>query len=250
MPQSGAATSSARRACRAARGGCASATVSGDSTARSSRSITPRMIRLPGSVARIDVSSLDCAVSIEICVARARPASSGRNEYAVGPLVDDRGVAEADVDAPSCRRRRRARGRARRGRTRGRLLGRACMYGSSICTMSAPAANRSTISSWTAAAYARASSPSARRSASFCACCDIVNGPGTVILIGRLVFARRNCTSRTCTGCVRRHRADHARHRVRVAAAVERRARVVDVDARRARSRSGSSSSPGGPRRP
>jgi hypothetical protein len=30
--------------------------------------------------------------------------------------------------------------------------GRACMYGSSICTMSAPAANRSRISAFTAAA--------------------------------------------------------------------------------------------------
>ena len=32
----------------------------------------------------------------------------------------------------------------------------------------------------------------------------MVNGPGTVILIVRSVLARRNCTSRTSTGCLRR----------------------------------------------
>src|SRR5262249_11482097 len=32
----------------------------------------------------------------------------------------------------------------------------------------------------------------------------MVNGPGTVILIARLVLARRNSTSRTSTGCLRR----------------------------------------------
>ena len=31
----------------------------------------------------------------------------------------------------------------------------------------------------------------------------MVNGPGTVILIARLVFERRKRTSRTCTGCLR-----------------------------------------------
>ncbi len=39
----------------------------------------------------------DCAVSIEIWSAE-QPASSGRNEYPSGRLVDDRGVPEADVD--------------------------------------------------------------------------------------------------------------------------------------------------------
>jgi hypothetical protein len=32
----------------------------------------------------------------------------------------------------------------------------------------------------------------------------MVNGPGTVILILRSVLARRNCASRTSTGCLRR----------------------------------------------
>jgi len=31
----------------------------------------------------------------------------------------------------------------------------------------------------------------------------MVNGPGTVILMARLVLARRNSTSRTSTGCLR-----------------------------------------------
>ena len=32
----------------------------------------------------------------------------------------------------------------------------------------------------------------------------MVKGPGMVILIGRSVLARRNATSRACTGCRRR----------------------------------------------
>ena len=43
------------------------------------RSMTPRMIVLPGSVARTEVSRFDCAVSIEICFT-GESASSGRNE--------------------------------------------------------------------------------------------------------------------------------------------------------------------------
>ena len=88
------------------------------------------------------VSRSDCAVSIEIW-SHGASASSGRNEYPAGPLVDDRGVAEADVHARSCPRRRRARGRAPSTPNSRAFSGRACMYGSSICTMSAPAANRS-----------------------------------------------------------------------------------------------------------
>src|SRR4029079_16514632 len=37
-----------------------------------------------------------------------------------------------------------------------------------------------------------------------CACCDIVNGPGTVIFTVFFVCARRNCRSRSWTGCLRR----------------------------------------------
>ena len=43
------------------------ATISGVSTSLVDRSITPRMIVFPRRVSRTDVSSLDCAVSIETC---------------------------------------------------------------------------------------------------------------------------------------------------------------------------------------
>ena len=42
---------------------------------------------------------------------------------------------------------------------------------------------------------------------------DIVKGPGTVILIGRLVFARRKRTSRTCTAVPARSARPRARSR-------------------------------------
>ena len=60
-----------------------SATVSGDSTVVSDRSRQPTMICLPASFVRIEQSSFDCAVSIEIW-RQAAPASSGRNEYPDG----------------------------------------------------------------------------------------------------------------------------------------------------------------------
>src|SRR5215211_7973780 len=73
----------------------------------------------------------------------------------LGPVVDDRGVPEADVDGGG------AGDAVERGVERGEAVlagasGRACMYGSSIWTRSAPAACRSLISALTAAAYARA----------------------------------------------------------------------------------------------
>ena len=67
------------------------------------------MIFLPASGASALQSSFDCAVSIETCL-QLQPASSGRNEYADGPRVDDRRVAEADVHRGRARRCPRARG--------------------------------------------------------------------------------------------------------------------------------------------
>ena len=126
--------------------------------------------------------------------------------------------------SPSVARFKAARPYARAG------SGRACMYGSSTCTMSAPAANRSRISSRTASAYAAPSS-------------------ATIVVVvvlrllghrerprhGHLHRARRVRAQELEVAHLHRvlalDRADHARHRVRMAAAVQRRARVVDVDA-------------------
>ena len=55
------------------------ATVSGVSTVMSDRSRTPRMIVLPGSFSSTEVSSDDCAVSIEISFTQQAD-SSGRKE--------------------------------------------------------------------------------------------------------------------------------------------------------------------------
>ena len=55
------------------------ATVSGDLDLQVVEVDTPRMIRLSGSVSRIDVSRPDCAVSIEIW-SHEQAAISGRNE--------------------------------------------------------------------------------------------------------------------------------------------------------------------------
>ena len=187
------------------------------------------MIRLPGSSAITAGSSPDWAVSIEIW-SHDTAASSGRNEYADGRswmiAAYPKQMWTAVVPTtPSSARLSAATPNSRA------FSGRACMYGSSICTMSAPAAKRSTISSWTAPAYARASSASLSY-ASFCACCDIVNGPGHRHLDRP---ARVRAQELHVAHLHRIHpldRSDHARHRVRMAAAVERRARVVDVDAR------------------
>ena len=54
------------------------------------------MIFFPPSVLRIEQSRFGWAVSSEICWQR-QPASSGRKEYADESRVDDRGIAEADV---------------------------------------------------------------------------------------------------------------------------------------------------------
>src|SRR5829696_6791983 len=74
-----------------------SATSSTDSTSWSDRSMTPRMMVFSLRSFRTPRSRPDCAVSIEIWSAE-QPASSERNEYPLGPVVDDRGVPEADVD--------------------------------------------------------------------------------------------------------------------------------------------------------
>src|SRR5881628_2602498 len=55
------------------------ATFSGASTVMSLRSITPRMIVLPGRDSSTEQSRLDCAVSIETWL-QLQPASSPRNE--------------------------------------------------------------------------------------------------------------------------------------------------------------------------
>ena len=78
MPQSGAAITSSGRTCCSARR-MRSATCSGVSTRVSERSMHPTMIFFPGSFCSTDVSSFDCAVSIETCCT-GEPASSGRNE--------------------------------------------------------------------------------------------------------------------------------------------------------------------------
>ena len=59
----------------------------------------------------------------------------------------------------------------------------------------------------------------------------MVNGPGTVTLTWRVVCARRNFRSSTCTACLRRIVPDDARHRIRMTAAIERRAGVVEIHA-------------------
>jgi hypothetical protein len=58
----------------------------------------------------------------------------------------------------------------------------------------------------------------------------MVNGPGSVTLTARSVLALRNSRSATWIGARAPHRADDARDRDRVAAAVQRRPRVVEVD--------------------
>ena len=60
----------------------------------------------------------------------------------------------------------------------------------------------------------------------------MVKGPGTVILTGRSVLARRNSRSRNSTGCLRRIGPDDARHRLELAGRARRRpAGIVVVDA-------------------
>ena len=97
----------------------------------------PTMIFFPASFESTAVSRFDCAVSIDTWPHGSRRARARTNSPTA--LVDDRRVAEADVNrsgpghALECAiQRLRPYWRA--------LSGRACMYGSSTCTMSAPAA--------------------------------------------------------------------------------------------------------------
>ena len=126
------------------------ATTSAVSTTGSDRSITPRMIVFPDRSASTPRSSPDCAVSIDTW-STAQSASSGRNEYPSGRswmiAAYPKQMCTAVVpDPPSSAAFNAASPYARAA------SGRACMYGSSICTTSAPAACRSRISAFTAAA--------------------------------------------------------------------------------------------------
>src|SRR2546422_8017372 len=78
IPQSGATTMSFDATKGRARR-MRAATFSGVSTVISLRSITPRMMVLPGRVFSTEQSRLDCAVSIETWL-QLQPASSPRNE--------------------------------------------------------------------------------------------------------------------------------------------------------------------------
>ena len=72
------------------------ATISGVSTSGSARSSTPNMIFLPASGVSALQSRFDCAVSIETC-RQLQPASSEQEGIPRRPRMDDRGIAETDV---------------------------------------------------------------------------------------------------------------------------------------------------------
>ena len=59
----------------------------------------------------------------------------------------------------------------------------------------------------------------------------MVNGPGTVILTCAVGVGAQELDVATSTGMLAADLADHARHRIGMAAAVERGAGIVDVDA-------------------
>ena len=129
----------------------------------SERSSTPRMTVLSADLARGRTrSSRGWADSIAIWSTRA-VVELGEEGVARRPVVDDVGVAEARVQRgrPVDALDRAVDGRRRR--TRAPASARAWSHGSSIWTTSAPAANRSWISSLTAAARSSARLGGVRR---------------------------------------------------------------------------------------
>ena len=96
MPQSAAAISRSRPACGKARR-IRSATAAGVSTSSVERSRTPRMIVFADSACRSS-SARPRLRGLDTDLVALRRGELGQERIAAGPVVDDRGVPEADVD--------------------------------------------------------------------------------------------------------------------------------------------------------
>ena len=164
----------------------------------SERSRTPSRIVLLGSFCSTEQSRLACAVSMEIC---CRVLELRQEGIAGRALVDDGGVAEADVDGGRARSRRRAPGRAPDAPC-SRLVGAGLHVG--LVDLHDVGAGREEVLDL---GVDGGGVVQAERHLVLVVVVlrllVMVKGPGTVILIMRSVLARRNCTSRTSTGCRR-----------------------------------------------